>query len=192
MAIRYKEIIHERVEDAPFIGALICGISCSRGCTDCINQHLKDKYYVRCDSGAIINRIKKNPINEGIIFAGLEWTEQPLELLELAQKASDAKLKIMIYTGYELDEFYARIGKAVAEKKGYKFDQKNPEHVNLTIFHQIGLTAFNYFIKGDYYVKTGRYDADKTVDNNIQFGVKLATSNQKIHLIKGENNVTIN
>lgn len=190
MAIRYKEIVHERVEDAPFIGALICGILCSRGCADCINSHLKTKDFKRKDSGYIISKIKANPINEGIIFGGLEWSEQPLELLELAKTAYEAGLKIMIYTGCEIGEFYARIGKAMAEKKGYKFDPKNPEHVNFTIFHQIGLTAFNYFIRGDYYIKTGAYDAEKVVDNNVQFGVRLATSNQQIHLIKGENNVT--
>lgn len=31
------------------------------------------------------------------------------------------------------------------------------------------------------YVKTGRYDKDKLVDDNIQFGVQLASSNQMIH-----------
>lgn len=31
------------------------------------------------------------------------------------------------------------------------------------------------------YIKTGAYRKDLTVDNNIQYGIKLATSNQKIH-----------
>ncbi|WP_169332891.1 4Fe-4S cluster-binding domain-containing protein [Desulfovibrio oxyclinae] len=31
------------------------------------------------------------------------------------------------------------------------------------------------------YVKTGRYNEDKLVDDNVQHGVKLASSNQKIH-----------
>ena len=31
------------------------------------------------------------------------------------------------------------------------------------------------------FIKSGRYKKDLTVDNNIQYGVKLATSNQKIY-----------
>ena len=34
------------------------------------------------------------------------------------------------------------------------------------------------------YIKTGRYDSDLLTDDNIQYGVKLASSNQKV--IKGE------
>jgi len=31
------------------------------------------------------------------------------------------------------------------------------------------------------YIKTGRYDSELIVDDNIQFGIQLATSNQKIY-----------
>lgn len=34
------------------------------------------------------------------------------------------------------------------------------------------------------YVKTGRYIKELSVDNNIQFGIKLATLNQKIHKLR--------
>lgn len=33
------------------------------------------------------------------------------------------------------------------------------------------------------YIKTGKYDETKLTDDNIQYGIKLATSNQKIHKI---------
>ena len=34
------------------------------------------------------------------------------------------------------------------------------------------------------YVKTGRYDPDLIVEDNIQYGIKLATSNQKIYYME--------
>ena len=40
--VSYKGIIHERTEDAPFMGALIIAEKCSNNCQGCFNQHLKD------------------------------------------------------------------------------------------------------------------------------------------------------
>jgi anaerobic ribonucleoside-triphosphate reductase activating protein len=34
------------------------------------------------------------------------------------------------------------------------------------------------------YIKTGKYDMNNLVDNNIQYGVKLASGNQTIHKIR--------
>lgn len=34
------------------------------------------------------------------------------------------------------------------------------------------------------YVKTGRYDCTKLTDDNVQYGVSLASSNQQIHKLK--------
>jgi len=37
------------------------------------------------------------------------------------------------------------------------------------------------------YIKTGKYDAELIVDNNIQYGIKLASSNQKIYEMRNSN-----
>lgn len=109
MFIRYKVIEHERTEDAPFVGALISAIGCNIGCKNCFNQHLKTAPTLYATAEELIEMVKVNPFNEGIIMAGLEWSDQPEELVELVQKSLDQGLNVMIYTGYSLDVFMSRV-----------------------------------------------------------------------------------
>lgn len=108
MIIRHKGIIHERTEDAPFIGALICAVDCNRNCKNCFNQHLKDLPIQEKRSEDIIDTVKKNTFNEGVILGGLEWTEQPQEMKELIDAAITNELQVMLYTGMEEEEFKRR------------------------------------------------------------------------------------
>lgn len=102
--IRYKYIEHERTEDAPFIGALICSIICDFNCKNCFNQYWKSsEIFVKC-SHKIIKEIKDNPFNEGIILSGLEWSNQPQELRNLLYFAKKSNLKTCLYTGLETVE----------------------------------------------------------------------------------------
>lgn len=105
MIIKTKGIVHERVEDAPFIGALICAVDCKFNCKGCFNQHLKKLPTLEIDSDEILNEVIKNPFNEGIILAGLEWSLQPSELRELVNSAINKKLKVIIYSGLNEKEF---------------------------------------------------------------------------------------
>ena len=148
MIIRHKGIYHERIEDAPFIGALICAIDCNINCDGCFNQSIKDEPILINDSQEIINKVLLNPFNEGIILAGLEWTLQPEEMKELIRLAIFKKLKVMLYTG--LDE--------------KSFKTKFTSIYNLP----------------DIYIKFGSYREDLRSNDNIQYRVKLASTNQKI------------
>ena len=107
--IHYKGIIHERAEDAPFMGALIIATSCSNGCKDCFNQYLKTaKTYVNTADG-IITEVKQNAFNDGIILGGLERSEQPEEAIELIRCATANGLAVMLYTGLTEEGLYHRI-----------------------------------------------------------------------------------
>lgn len=107
--VSYKGIIHERTEDAPFMGALIIATSCNNRCQDCFNQHLKDaKTHLRY-ADEVIEEVKQNPFNDGIILGGLEWSEQPDDAIALISCATAAGLEVMIYTGLTEEEFYRRI-----------------------------------------------------------------------------------
>lgn len=152
MNIRIKGIVHERVEDAPFIGALISAIDCNLNCKGCFNQHIKELETIEMDSEEIVNKVLENPFNEGIILAGLEWSLQEEELRELVSLARKKGLKVMIYSGLSEEEF----------------KKKLPDI---------------YELKGNMYFKFGNYDESLKVNDNIQYDIKLATSNQKI-LIK--------
>jgi len=107
MKIRIKKIEHERVEDAPFVGALICANDCNLNCAGCFHQYLKSEPTKEIESFDLIKEVKDNLFNKGIIFAGLEWTLQPDELRELINLALENKLEVILYTGLTEEEFQA-------------------------------------------------------------------------------------
>lgn len=125
--VSYKGIIHERAEDAPFMGALIIATSCSNDCRGCFNQHLKNaKTYLRY-ADEVIKEVKQNPFNDGIILGGLEWSEQPDDAIALISCAAAAGLEVMIYTGLTEEEFYRRIPRHYLHNcyiKFGKYDEK--------------------------------------------------------------------
>ena len=102
--IRYKKIEHERLEDAPFVGALISAIDCKFGCKGCFNQPVKDLPTLQASEQDIIQEVKINVFNKGIILAGLEWTLQLDEAVALAIEAHKQGLQTMLYTGCSLKE----------------------------------------------------------------------------------------
>ena len=107
--VAYKGIIHERTEDAPFMGALIIATSCSNGCQDCFNQHLKDaKTHLRY-ADEVIKEVKLDLFNDGIILGGLEWSEQPDDAVALISCATANNLQVMLYSGLDEDTLYSRI-----------------------------------------------------------------------------------
>ncbi len=105
MKINFKGIVHERYEDAPFIGALIIAEKCKFACKNCFNKHLSNEKTIISNEVDIIDEVKKNAFNNGVIFAGLEWANQPKELMALIKEAKKRKLKIIVYTGLEEEEF---------------------------------------------------------------------------------------
>jgi organic radical activating enzyme len=186
MKIKYKFITHEVLGDAPFVGATIVANGCKFKCKGCQNKELKKEKSVTDEADSIINGIKQNPFNEGIILSGLEWSEQPLELLELCRLASDNDLKVAIYTGCELTQFHQRLGMACAKKTGLMVEVEGgieTENDRL-VYAYIGSTVLDEYIKGEYYIKTGLYEHNNLTDNNYPFGIKLASSNQQIYKIK--------
>ena len=107
--ISYRGIIHERTEDAPFMGALIVAKSCSNNCQGCFNQHLKySPLYVRL-ARDIIQEVRMNPFNDGIILGGLEWTEEPEDMLSLIYWAKTLRMQVMLYTGLSEEQLFAKV-----------------------------------------------------------------------------------
>lgn len=148
--MKYKYIQHEVMSDAPFIGALIVANDCSRNCKECFNQDLKQIESTKNAWYEIEKKVKSNGLNKGIILGGLEWTEQPNDLLNLMVMARE-DFKVMIYTGLTEEQFL-RIP-----------DVKEVLSFNLPI-----------------YVKYGSYESNNKCENNIYYGVKLASCNQYI------------
>lgn len=185
MKVRIKRIEHERIQDAPFTGALVCGIMCHNNCKHCFNKHMKKEPTIEIEAEEVIKEVKSNPFNEGIIFSGLEWSEQPQELVELCRLANENGLKIAIYTGLTISQFYSRIGKAVESET--KLDGLEQIGVDNSLYTAIGSVVLDHAIPEEYYLKVGAYDESQTVDDYMPMGVKLATINQDfIKIVKGE------
>jgi len=160
LKIRYKFIEHERLEDAPFIGALVSSIDCNFNCKNCFNQHIKDLPILESYPEDIIKEIKSNPFNKGIIFGGMEWTNQLEELYILTHWAKYCKLSTILFTGLsDVDEL----------------EDLCIEHFNPMI------DMPNELINSLDYIKCGRYEESLKCNDNIQYGIKLATSNQRIY-----------
>ena len=128
--VSYKGIIHERTEDAPFMGALIIATSCNNRCQDCFNQHLKDaKTHLRY-ADEVIAEVKQNPFNDGIILGGLEWSEQPDDAIALISCATAAGLEVMVYTGLTEELFYSRIPAEYLHNCYVKFGKYDNKHLS--------------------------------------------------------------
>lgn len=149
MKIHYKFIEHERFEDAPFVGALISAIDCHFNCKGCFNQYLKTQPTLEKSCEEIIQEIKNNPFNEGIILGGLEWTEQPEEAIDLIISAIAEGLKVMLYTGYTEEEFIKKFPEIYYSTPMYikfgKYDENQKTNSNVT--HQVKLATSNQIIK---------------------------------------------
>ena len=101
--IDYKIIESERVEDAPFMGALISACDCKYNCPNCFNQKVKNLATISSSIEEILKIVKSNPFHKGIIFAGLEWSLQMNECIALATAAKDVGLQTIVYTGADQD-----------------------------------------------------------------------------------------
>lgn len=106
--INYKLIESERVEDAPFMGALISACDCKYNCPNCFNQKVKNLMTVSNSIEEILKAVKSNPFHKGIIFAGLEWSLQMNECIALAMAAKDVGLQTIIYTGADQDSLVVK------------------------------------------------------------------------------------
>lgn len=105
--IAYKGIVHNVLKDAPFIGAILIANACHYGCKDCINEHLKDPLYYKEETpDEIIEKVLENKLNQGVIFSGLEWSEQPEDLKKLVKLSLARGLKVMVYTHHTEESFF--------------------------------------------------------------------------------------
>jgi len=107
--ITFKGIEEERLGEAPFIGALLLAADCFGSCPGCFNQHIKTLPDVTMTADEILDQVAQNPLHEGIIFGGLEWTEQPADLLFLIGKAMARKYQVMLYTSRTEQELFKEI-----------------------------------------------------------------------------------
>lgn len=152
MNINYKFIEHERLCDAPFIGALISACNCDFNCKNCFNQHIKDMPTHIDSSENIINKIKSNPFNQGVIFSGLEWTLQIDELNEMCAQAKKKDLKTILFTGNQLENI-----------KKLKLNINNLDFIKCGVFDE-SLKTINHIEHGVILATSNQHIYAKRID----------------------------
>jgi hypothetical protein len=89
-----------------------------------------------------------------VVFGGLEWGDSTEDLVEIIETLKDSELKLIFQTGYSVDEFQERVGRASFDRL-----QLTPENLEkLTseddpeVYKFVGHTMLDYLVGGDYII----------------------------------------
>jgi len=133
--MKYKGIVHNILNDAPFIGGLVIANQCEKNCPGCFNQELRnDAYTMENSCKHIVSHVKSNGLNEGIILSGLEWSERPDDLSDLVEEALRESLEVMIYTYHDEGAFFDILPDL----------KKKPVHIKFGHYDENLMTANHY------------------------------------------------
>ena len=103
--LRIAGIENDSITDGPGLRLTIFVQGCPRACPGCHNpqtQTLEGGTLV--SSGEIIEKIRSNPLLDGVTFSGGEPFLWASELLEVAQKVKKMNLNLAVYTGFLFEE----------------------------------------------------------------------------------------
>lgn len=96
----------------------------------------------------IIEEVKQNCFNDGIILGGLEWSEQPDDAIALISCATAAGLEVMLYTGLTEEELFSRIPIEYLHNCYIKFGKYDNKCLSDNyISYGVKLTSTNQYIK---------------------------------------------
>lgn len=105
MKIRIAGIVNDSIVDGPGFRLSIFTQGCPHACPGCHNPQTHDFAAGRDeDTEAIIEKMHKNPLLDGITLSGGEPFCQPRPCAELARAAHESGLNVWCYTGYTFEE----------------------------------------------------------------------------------------
>lgn len=107
MKLRIAGTVNDSIVDGPGIRFTIFTQGCPHHCEGCHNPQTHDfngGEIVEADE--IIEKIKKNPLLDGVTFSGGEPFCQSETLADIGRKIKAIGLNIITYTGYTLEELY--------------------------------------------------------------------------------------
>lgn len=107
MKLRIAGTVNDSIVDGPGIRFTIFTQGCPHHCEGCHNPQTHDfngGEIVEADE--IIEKIKKNPLLDGVTFSGGEPFCQAETLADIGRKIKFLGLNIVTYTGYTFDEIY--------------------------------------------------------------------------------------
>jgi anaerobic ribonucleoside-triphosphate reductase activating protein len=112
LQIRIAGYLCESVVDGPGLRCVIFTQGCPHNCPGCHNPetHSFDGGYIT-DTAALWNKIKANPMLQGITFSGGEPFMWGHELSVIGSAAHEKKLTVMTYSGYTFEELREKADK---------------------------------------------------------------------------------
>lgn len=107
MKLRIAGTVNDSIVDGPGIRFTIFTQGCPHHCEGCHNPQTHDfngGEIVEADE--IIEKIKKNPLLDGVTFSGGEPFCQAETLADIGKEIKSLGLNVITYTGYTFDEIY--------------------------------------------------------------------------------------
>ncbi len=101
MKIRIAGVVNDSIVDGPGLRFAVFTQGCPHHCPGCHHPENHDPAGGQeGDAGALIARMKKNPLLSGLTLTGGDPLEQCLPCREIAKAAHDMGLNVWAYTGY--------------------------------------------------------------------------------------------
>lgn len=107
MILRIAGTVNDSIVDGPGIRFTIFTQGCPHHCVGCHNPETHDFNGGKdIDTSELIEKIKKNPLLDGVTFSGGEPFIQAEILAALGKEIKALGLNIVTYTGYTFEELY--------------------------------------------------------------------------------------
>lgn len=105
MEIRIAGIVNDSIVDGPGIRLTVFFQGCVHHCLNCHNPETHDLnggYLI--DSDEIIQKVKNNPLLDGITLSGGDPLLQVEGVIELSKKCKELGLNVVCFTGFTYEE----------------------------------------------------------------------------------------
>lgn len=107
MELKIAGTANDSIVDGPGIRFTVFTQGCPHRCEGCHNPQTHDfEGGEITDTQTLLNKIKANPLLDGITFSGGEPFCQAHALAVLGQEVKKLGLSIITYTGYDFEELY--------------------------------------------------------------------------------------
>lgn len=103
--LRVAELINDSIVDGPGLRFTIFTQGCPHHCEGCHNPQTHDPaggYEISAE--AVMDKIKENPLLDGVTFSGGEPFLQAKELLPIARAVKDMGMNVIAYSGFTFEE----------------------------------------------------------------------------------------
>lgn len=109
MKLRIAGTVNDSIVDGPGLRFTIFTQGCPHNCKGCHNPQTHDFDGGEIvDTESLLEKVKSNPLLDGVTFSGGEPFCQAEALADLGRKLRAEGLDIVTYTGYDFEELYEK------------------------------------------------------------------------------------